>query len=108
MKRPRIYIDTSVIGGCFDQEFAPWSNGLMNDFKLGLFKPILSDVVAAEVQDAPKQVQERYDEVLAFEHEFVVSSREALELADGYQRRKILTPNTMMTACILLSRRSRR
>jgi hypothetical protein len=26
--RLRIYIDTSVLGGCFDSEFAPWSNGL--------------------------------------------------------------------------------
>ena len=24
MKKPRIYIDTSVIGGCFDDEFAEW------------------------------------------------------------------------------------
>ena len=25
----RIYIDTSVLGGCFDVEFAEWSNGLI-------------------------------------------------------------------------------
>lgn len=28
MKRLRIYIDTSVIGGCFDPEFSEWSNSL--------------------------------------------------------------------------------
>jgi len=27
MKRLRIYVDTSVIGGCFDPEFRAWSNG---------------------------------------------------------------------------------
>ena len=91
MKRPRIYIDTSVIGGCFDEEFEPWSNGLVNDFRAGRFKPILSDVVAAEVKNAPEAVREKYAEILAVEHEFVVSSREAIELADGYQKRKILT-----------------
>ncbi len=92
MKKPRVYIDTSVIGGCFDEEFAPWSNGLVNDFKAGIFRPILSDVVAAEVKDAPGSVREKYSEILGFEHEFVTSSQEAIELADGYQRRTILTP----------------
>ena len=23
--RPRVYIDTSVVGGCFDEQFAVWS-----------------------------------------------------------------------------------
>src|SRR4051794_27460542 len=62
MKRPRIYIDTSVIGGCFDEEFATWSNGLVVDFKAGLFRPILSDIVAAEVNDAPERVREKFKE----------------------------------------------
>jgi hypothetical protein len=29
MERSRIYVDTSVLGGCFDSEFAVWSNGLI-------------------------------------------------------------------------------
>jgi hypothetical protein len=32
MKLSRMYLDTSVIGGCYDEEFAAWSNGLMKDF----------------------------------------------------------------------------
>jgi hypothetical protein len=43
MKKLRIYIDTSVIGGCFDAEFAEWSNSLMRDFAAGTFVPLLSD-----------------------------------------------------------------
>lgn len=50
----RIYIDTSVLGGCFDREFATWSNGLVRDFRAGRLIPVLSDVTAAEVQDAPE------------------------------------------------------
>ena len=30
--RLRIYIDTSVLGGCFDPEFATWSNGLVRGY----------------------------------------------------------------------------
>jgi hypothetical protein len=33
MKTLRIYLDTSVLGGCFDAEFAAWSTGLMEDFR---------------------------------------------------------------------------
>jgi hypothetical protein len=39
MKQQRVYIDTSVIGGCFDQEFAPWANGPVRDFQAGLYLP---------------------------------------------------------------------
>ena len=92
MKKPRIYIDTSVIGGCFDSEFSQWSNGLMKDFAAGAFLPVLSEVVAAEVQDAPEAVRERYETLLAGEHEFVLATEDVIELADAYQRRKILTP----------------
>jgi len=92
MKKPRIYIDTSVIGGCFDSEFSQWSNGLMKDFAAGTFLPVLSDVVAAEVQDAPEAVRERYETLLIGEHEFVLVSEEVIELAEAYQRRRILTP----------------
>ena len=57
MKTLRIYIDTSVIGGCFDVEFAPWSNGLMEDFRQGLFRPVLSEVVAVEIHSAPEPIR---------------------------------------------------
>ena len=92
MKRPRIYIDTSVIGGCFDPEFSPWSNGLMRDFAAGTFVPVFSDVVAAEVQDAPEAVRLKYEELLRSVHEFVLTTEEVLGLADAYQRRGVLPP----------------
>ena len=30
----RIYIDTSVIGGCFDEEFQEWSQKLFEEFEI--------------------------------------------------------------------------
>ena len=33
MKKQRIYIDTSVIGGYYDEEFSKWSKGLFKDLK---------------------------------------------------------------------------
>lgn len=93
MKPQRIYIDTSVIGGCYDEEFERWSNGLMKDFRLGNFQPVISAVVALEVIDAPERVQAVYSELLALEHEFLDLTEEAVELADYYLERGILSAN---------------
>lgn len=92
MKIQRVYLDTSVLGGCFDPEFAAWSNGLIQDLRIGLFKPIISDVVAAEIQDAPEQVQILYAEIELLDPEIVKAEESALDLADAYQQRHILTP----------------
>ena len=56
----RVYVDTSVIGGCFDREFETWSNALMADFRTGRYIPVLSDLLAAEIEPAPPQVQTRF------------------------------------------------
>jgi len=93
MKIQRIYIDTSVIGGCFDVEFAEWSNGLIADFRNGLFQPLLSEVIAAEIEDAPENVQLVYAELITFNADVLAVEENALELADQYQKRGILTQN---------------
>ena len=64
MRVSRIYIDTSVIGGCFDPEFAKWSNGLMKDFRLGHFKAIVSNIITVELIKAPEQVKKKYAELI--------------------------------------------
>lgn len=92
MKVQRVYLDTSVLGGCFDAEFAPWSNALMHDFRSGRLIPIVSDVVAAEINTAPSTVQALYAEVLAINPDIVMTTVAVLALADQYQQRQILTP----------------
>jgi hypothetical protein len=64
MKKTVIYLDTSVIGGCFDLEFEKWSNGLIKDFENGFFKGATSEVVASELSLAPPLVKEKYLEFL--------------------------------------------
>ncbi len=65
----------------------------MQDFRTGLFKPLLSQVTAAEVANAPAQVQALYAELLMFNSEIIEATESALELAEVYQTRNILTPN---------------
>jgi predicted nucleic acid-binding protein len=90
VKRLRIYIDTSVIGGCFDKEFAPWSNGLFTDFQRGTFQPVVSAVVAAEVVEAPEPVRAAYAELLVGGAEEIVVGTEALSLLQVYTHRRVL------------------
>ncbi len=92
MKIPRVYADTSVIGGCFDEEFAPWSNGLMKDFRLNNFKPVVSELVSAEIEDAPEHVRAKYAELLELNPDILEITEEVLALAETYQQRNILTP----------------
>ena len=90
MKRQRIYVDTSVLGGCFDPEFAPWSNGLIDDFRAGRFQPVLSDVTAAEAAAAPERVRALHAELLGPAAEILPVTTEALALLAAYEARGIL------------------
>ena len=88
----RIYVDTSVLGGCFDAEFARWSNGLLKDFRLGTYLPVVSEVVATEIRGAPAPVREVYTELIASGAELLAVNEPVLLLAELYQERRILTP----------------
>ncbi len=92
MKRQRVYTDTSVIGGCFDAEFAAWSNGLFQDFQFGLFVPVLSVVVAAEIEPAPEPVRDRYAELVRLGAEVLDLNDEVRDPASAYDARQILPP----------------
>lgn len=92
MKVQRVYLDTSVIGGCFDTEFAPWSLALLEACERGQMHAVVSETVAAELDDAPVVVRERYINLLAAGTELLTVSSEALAIADAYQQRTILTP----------------
>ena len=80
MKKLRIYIDTSVIGGCFDPEFKVWSDALVEDFRQRCYVPVLSNVTAAEVAPAPGFVQALHLELLSLPVEVVGVMRQSLSL----------------------------
>lgn len=88
----RIYIDTSVLGGCFDREFATWSNALVRDFRARRLIPVLSDVTAAEVQEAPEAVRDLHHELLTLVDGVLPLTEEALSVVAAYEARKILPP----------------
>jgi predicted nucleic acid-binding protein len=93
MKAQRIYVDTSVIGGCHDEEFEPWSRGLMDDFRGSVFRPVVSKIVTLEIQEAPAPVQQTYAELLRLDPDVLEVSDEEALLAGQYLERGILSEN---------------
>ncbi|MFC1582372.1 PIN domain protein [Planctomycetota bacterium] len=93
MKKTSIYVDTSVIGGCCDVEFREWSNGLLADFKSGIYSLVLSIITEAEIADAPDEVRDVYLEFRDCAEEILDLSPEALDLAASYVKHGILSEN---------------
>ncbi|MBI3500174.1 MAG: PIN domain-containing protein [Bacteroidetes bacterium] len=91
----RIYIDTSVIGGYFDEEFEESSKKLFDEFKAGKKTMIISDVTLKELEDAPVRVRSLLDTVSDKHKEIVLLDDEARELANHYLKEKIVTEKSL-------------
>ena len=86
MKRQRIYIDTSVIGGCFDDEFEVYSKKLFDIFRKGFYVPVVADITLKELTEAPEIVRKQLDVISSTNIEYVQLDEEAGELAKKYIR----------------------
>jgi len=92
MKKLKIYIDTSVIGGCFDKEFLEFSNKLMkeiiSDEKIG----VISDITIREIEKTPDFVKNYLGEIIN-KLEIIEETEEVANLAKAYMEEKILGEN---------------
>lgn len=70
-------------------EFEEWSNGLIQDFRDRKYRMVISEVTAAEVLDAPLEIQARYSELKAIS-EYLEITDESLKLLTQYQKHRIL------------------
>ncbi|MBI4570144.1 MAG: PIN domain protein [Planctomycetes bacterium] len=82
--KPRIYTDTSVLGGCEDEEFRAPSRRLLAAFQRGEMTLVLSDLAVRELEGAPAHVRGILGQVPAAHIEVLALSPEAEELADAY------------------------
>ncbi|RIK30461.1 MAG: PIN domain protein [Anaerolineae bacterium] len=80
----RVYIDTSVIGGCFDSEYEKPSNRLWSEFRMGKRLALISDLLQLELEEAPTRVRQLLNELPADSIERVALDEEAIELANAY------------------------
>lgn len=84
MKRLRVYIDTSVFGGYFDDEFEPASRAFFEALFDGRAIVLISDTLVAELVDAPERVQDLLERTLRCDNERLGLPEEAEELRDAY------------------------
>jgi rRNA-processing protein FCF1 len=91
MKTLKIYIENSVIGGYFDDEFKTHTQMLFEEFKKGTYIPIISSHVIAELENgAPENVKENL-KTLNYEEYSV--NEEMLHLAEKYMEQRIVSTN---------------
>ncbi len=79
----RIYIDTSVIGGFFDEEFKESTKELFKKVDNGKITLVISELLEAELLRAPVHVRNHLNKYLNHV-EKVELTKEAIELADRY------------------------
>lgn len=82
--KQRIYIDTSVIGGCEDEEFSQWSTQLFEEFRQGLRIAVVSDLTRREIEKAPENVKKVLSSLPDANIENVFLTEEAETLAQNY------------------------
>lgn len=82
--KQRVYIDTSVIGGCFDYEFEEWSKRLLLDFRSGKRIAVVSDITIDELSDSPERVQEIFTTIPEMYLEVLIADNESRNLAELY------------------------
>jgi len=90
MKRLRVYADTSVFGGCFDNEFKDASLKFFKAVAEGKFTLVVSAAIAEELNNAPDKVQSVLDNIPNdyFEYHEVTDAMESLR--DAYIKAGIL------------------
>ncbi|MBE0523536.1 MAG: PIN domain-containing protein [Methanosarcinales archaeon] len=98
MFRPRIYVDTSVIGGCFDEEFDEYSVQLFDEFISGKKMPIISDVVLFELEGAPEEVKNVLKRIPSDHIEYVSLDEESTTIANAYLDDGVVTENSLSDA----------
>ncbi len=88
--KQRLYIDTSVFGGYFDEEFEAFTKPLFDRILKGEFVIFFSTVTQEELTDAPKNVQELVKTLKKENTEFIEETGEAVELASQYIAEKVV------------------
>lgn len=98
MKKLRVYIDTSVIAGCLDDEFSLESNQLMEAIKQEKFILLMSDIIVSELINAPQSVKDILLSIPQRVIEVVKITAEVLQLRDAYINEGVVTSKSINDA----------
>ncbi len=89
-KRLRIYADTSVFGGCFDETFSVDSRKFFQEVRDGKFLLVVSEITMFELTEAPAEVREILTRLDTESVEIVEAAEEIAALRDAYIEARVL------------------
>jgi len=91
VRTPTLYLDTSVLGGYFDEEWRLATQELWRQMENGKYRFSTSSIAAEELTEAPDRVRELFTDTFAPEAVLEVTE-EMEQLASAYMAQAILTP----------------
>jgi hypothetical protein len=94
----RVYVDTSVIGGCLDEEFRVPSLRLFAHSRAGRAILVVSDTTLAELASAPQPVRNVIEDLPPECLELVEQDVESERLAEEYIRQAVVTRRMLADA----------
>ena len=90
MKKQRIYLDTSVFGGYYDNEFQEFTKPLFKRINDGEFKVLLSAILQKELEPAPEKIVKLITGLKTESTEFLDEDDDVVELATEYIAEKVV------------------
>jgi hypothetical protein len=94
MMNPRLYFDTSVFGGVYDEEFEEITLLLFEKVKLGEIICVYSDLSITELMNAPDKVKDYFLSLPKEYMELVEVTEDAYTLADKYLAENVVGPTS--------------
>jgi predicted nucleic acid-binding protein len=93
--KSRIYIDTSVVGGYYDEKFKEDTRKLFERLEKNEILFVVSDLLDLELIDAPERVRNLLQKYSADKFERVELTEEAKKLADTYIFEKVVGQSSL-------------
>tara|TARA_R110002072_G_scaffold147826_1_gene295169 strand:- start:240 stop:704 length:465 start_codon:yes stop_codon:yes gene_type:complete len=99
MKKQRIYLDTSVFGGLFDEEFKEFTELLFERIRNSEFDILYSNITEDELNLAPDRIKDAVNSLPENSTEYIKSDVETVNLAKKYIKEKVVGA-TSYTDCL--------
>jgi predicted nucleic acid-binding protein len=88
--KPRLYFDTSVFGGVYDNEFMKETTQLFKMVEQGEIICVYSDLTVTELENAPEMVKDYFQKVLHNNAEKIEITAHCKNLAAMYVTEKVV------------------
>jgi len=92
MKKQRIYLDTSIFGGLYDEEFKEYTEPLFERIKKSEFEIIYSNVTKQELENAPDRIRATVELLPKDSTVYVKSDIESANLAKKFIDEGVVGP----------------